>query len=823
MRVAVQDSHGSWSDLSNELSAEVPETPRTEFWAHRLGEESIFSNNTPSSGFVSWSNVTLFFRGSKYTIADGNTNKRYIYWKLESPNMFLTSDTVPEIGINDVLIGTNVDGYWHLAIYHPQVSAEFIRVGALQSRNWGPSGGSLFNLDDGTFKLGGSSNPKFSWDGSTLRVEGNVVVTGGNVPYSYVTGGPPPNADNTAVAIGAGIITAGRIELGSGGSVKAGIDGAGTTDSSIRFWAGATYANRASAPFRVTQGGALVATSATITGGVLGGNNVVTITPTGLDVGSSGSIRGGKTEYGSGTGFFLGYSGGAYKFDIGSSSQYLRWDGSALSVVGNITATGGNIPYSYVTGGPPANADNTATVISGGLITTGRIELGSSGTVKAGIDGSGTSDSAIRFWAGATYANRASAPFRVTQGGALVATSATITGGVLGGSNVITISSTGLDVGNLGSIRAGKTGYGSGTGFFLGYSDGSYKLDIGSTTQYLRWDGSSLIVSGQIVAQQGSLISYSYVTGGPPANADNTATVISGGLITTGRIELGSGSTVKAGIDGAGTSDSDIRFWAGSTYANRASAPFRVTQGGALVATSATITGGVLGGTGVISITSSGLDVGSSGSIRGGKTDFGSGTGFFLGYSGGAYKLDVGSSSQYLRWDGSTLSIVGNVTVTGGSVPYSYVTGGPPANADNTATVISGGLITTGRIELGSGSSIKAGIDGAGTSDSDIRFWAGATYANRASAPFRVTQGGTLVATSATITGGVLGGSGVVTITPTGLDVGTHGAIRGGKTDYGAGIGFFLGYSGTAYKIDIGSSSQYLRWDGSSLNIAGNI
>ncbi|MEM1879324.1 MAG: hypothetical protein QXE28_00005, partial [Desulfurococcaceae archaeon] len=733
VRVAVQDSHGSWSDLSNELSAEVPETPRTEFWAHRLGEESIFSNNTPSSGFVSWSNVTLFFRGSKYTIADGNTNKRYIYWKLESPNMFLTSDTVPEIGINDVLIGTNVDGYWHLAIYHPQVSAEFIRVGALQSRNWGPSGGSLFNLDDGTFKLGGSSNPKFSWDGSTLRVEGNVVVTGGNVPYSYVTGGPPPNADNTAVAIGAGIITAGRIELGSGGSVKAGIDGAGTTDSSIRFWAGATYANRASAPFRVTQGGALVATSATITGGVLGGNNVVTITPTGLDVGSSGSIRGGKTEYGSGTGFFLGYSGGAYKFDIGSSSQYLRWDGSALSVVGNITATGGNIPYSYVTGGPPANADNTATVISGGLITTGRIELGSSGTVKAGIDGSGTSDSAIRFWAGATYANRASAPFRVTQGGALVATSATITGGVLGGSNVITISSTGLDVGNLGSIRAGKTGYGSGTGFFLGYSDGSYKLDIGSTTQYLRWDGSSLIVSGQIVAQQGSLISYSYVTGGPPANADNTATVISGGLITTGRIELGSGSTVKAGIDGAGTSDSDIRFWAGSTYANRASAPFRVTQGGALVATSATITGGVLGGSNVITISSTGLDVGNLGSIRAGKTGYGSGTGFFLGYSDGSYKLDIGSTTQYLRWDGSSLIVSGQIVAQQGSlISYSYVTGGPPANADNTATVISGGLITTGRIELGSGSTVKAGIDGAGTSDSDIRFWAGSTYANRA-------------------------------------------------------------------------------------------
>ncbi|MEM4958574.1 MAG: hypothetical protein QXX12_01720, partial [Nanopusillaceae archaeon] len=227
-----------------------------------------------------------------------------------------------------------------------------------------------------------------------------------------------------------------------------------------------------------------------------------------------GAIRGGKTDYGAGIGFFLGYSGTAYKIDIGSSSQYLRWDGSSLNIAGNIVVTGGSIPYSFVTGGPPIDADNTATVISGGLITTGRIELGSPGNVKAGIDGAGTSDSDIRFWAGATYESRALAPFRVTQGGQLVATSATITGGVLGGANVVTITPTGLDVGPYGSIRGGKTGYGSGTGFFLGYSGGTYRLDIGSSSQYLRWDGSTLYVQGRIVAQPGSSISGNYIQGG---------------------------------------------------------------------------------------------------------------------------------------------------------------------------------------------------------------------------------------------------------------------------------------------------------------------
>lgn len=68
-------------------------------------------------------------------------------------------------------------------------------------------------------------------------------------------------------------------------------------------------------------------------------------------------------------------------------------------------------------------------------------------------------------------------------------------------------------------------------------------------------------------------------------------TIIDGGLVTTGRIELGDGSTIKAGINGLGTAETDIRIWAGATYAGRTAAPFRVTQAGQVVATS-----GVIGG-----------------------------------------------------------------------------------------------------------------------------------------------------------------------------------------------------------------------------------
>lgn len=53
-------------------------------------------------------------------------------------------------------------------------------------------------------------------------------------------------------------------------------------------------------------------------------------------LGTSGYIRGGQTDYDTGTGFFLGYSGAAYKFSVGSSTgTKITWDGTALTVRGN--------------------------------------------------------------------------------------------------------------------------------------------------------------------------------------------------------------------------------------------------------------------------------------------------------------------------------------------------------------------------------------------------------------------------------------------------------------------------------------------------------
>lgn len=51
-------------------------------------------------------------------------------------------------------------------------------------------------------------------------------------------------------------------------------------------------------------------------------------------------IAGGQTAYNTGTGFFIGYESTTYKFSVGSSTQSLLWDGTTLTVTGNVYGTG---------------------------------------------------------------------------------------------------------------------------------------------------------------------------------------------------------------------------------------------------------------------------------------------------------------------------------------------------------------------------------------------------------------------------------------------------------------------------------------------------
>ena len=60
-----------------------------------------------------------------------------------------------------------------------KISGDTITTGVIKSNNLSGTVGSQFRLDDGTFKLGGTTSPKLEWNGTTLSVKGNIQVEGG--------------------------------------------------------------------------------------------------------------------------------------------------------------------------------------------------------------------------------------------------------------------------------------------------------------------------------------------------------------------------------------------------------------------------------------------------------------------------------------------------------------------------------------------------------------------------------------------------------------------------------------------------------------------
>lgn len=214
-------------------------------------------------------------------------------------------------------------------------------------------------------------------------------------PGVYIDGATIVNATINSAQIGS--LTADKITTGTLG---AGVIYAGTVE--------ATQVNATTLNALAVNTGALSVTGS-------------------LSVGTTGNLRGGQTDYNTGTGFFLGYSGAAYKFSIGSSTINMKWDGSALSV------TGGSISSSTITGGTVQTAASGARVVlsgstnnlivynsagspivtaggsTGGLIYvtstvtlpaiyatgTSAAAIYGSGTTIAGVDGSATSGNGV--------------------------------------------------------------------------------------------------------------------------------------------------------------------------------------------------------------------------------------------------------------------------------------------------------------------------------------------------------------------------------------------------------------------------------------------
>jgi uncharacterized protein YjbI with pentapeptide repeats len=372
-----------------------------------------------------------------------------------------------------------------------------------------------------------------------------------------------------------------------------------------------------------------------------------------------------------------------------------------------------------------------------------------------------------------------------------------------------------------GAVKGGQTAYNTGIGFFQGYSGGTYKISIGDPAgNGLTWDGSVLTITGVLIVTVGSTIA------GFDIGSDYIRDVAN---------SFGLASTVTGG--------DDIRFWAGSTFADRATAPLRLYESGAISGSNVTITGGSVAGSTITLASITGSQI-QSATITG--TNIASGT---------ITGTNIASGTI-------TATNIVNATITGTQIALATITGGNIASATITGSNIAAATIAAGNIisatitgtQIAAATITGTNIAAATIAGSNI---ASATIAagNIVSGTITTTQiaAGTIVGSniaSATITGANIAGTTITATNITALTItaaeianltinGTKisaGAISADKTNVpvfiqsagtftnnspGAGsvawLGVQVAYNGTIYTLTDGNTAnKYLIWDSTS-------
>ena len=196
--------------------------------------------------------------------------------------------------------------------------------------------------------------------------------------------------------------------------------------------------------------------------------------------------------------------------------------------------------------------------------------------------------------------------------------------------------------------------------FYLAPDGLNMWLGPSSADKRLIWNGSVFEVVGKITATSGTIANWNIgVIDADTLSAGNIRLV--GGATGVSRLEIGDGATAGRGAGVVSTSGaSGLVFWAGAPYADRLTAPFRVTSGGSVTATDMTL------GT---------LKIDASGAYISPLTTFNTSYGYKFKYGS---STAAGLFANYLSTSTAALWLLNNTTTAATIVD---------ANADSTITV----------------------------------------------------------------------------------------------------------------------------------------
>lgn len=228
--VLEKELHSLLHDVSYRIGVLQDERRANEGLAHKLTSGMLnfathqldgftFTNDSPGAGSVAWSDCNIVYKGTSYTITNGNTEDKYIYWLLATtPTTFKTSNTKPNLGVDDVLVAINDGGTARIVIGTGRMT----------------HGSAILNatIDSGEIKNGAVladkiaalaiTEGKIASGAVTVNKIGDLAVAEGKIAAGAVTEAKVGSGAVTEAKIGASAVTEGKIGAGAVTTAKIG-------------------------------------------------------------------------------------------------------------------------------------------------------------------------------------------------------------------------------------------------------------------------------------------------------------------------------------------------------------------------------------------------------------------------------------------------------------------------------------------------------------------------------------------------------------------------------------------------------------------------
>lgn len=686
--IDTSDNMSDWSNGVNAIPALIT-TSDVNFAAETSSiyqyipilENETFFDNTPTQGWVSWNQHTVYLNGMSYTIPASSTNQKYITWLTTAHSGFANRagytpcSGLPTLDDDEFIIGINASGCYSKnwdAIANQVIGSAFIVNGAIINAKIADAAiddAKIANLTAQKITAGDIDAARMQLNagtavnnGSTLIEPGRIKITGSSTLSDWKNGSDSTEINGGKIA--ANTISANSLQIGGRNITFEGIQFKVNKSTNVVSWTNGSvsYQDASTTVIAVASGSAVCSGA---------GNTYQFYWP--KDAASLRCTTNRTTAYNANNIVIGSYAVNGQILVVNYGKTIV--DGSDITAG---TISGNRLIANTITASQ-LSADNiivNTTQIATGIITTaqiGTLDIGSAkvtGTLSAARLDADTIVSKVNSSSAATVIN----PGKIAVSGAGFTLANWIYGGntttIDGGAIATnTIKANSLEVGAVGLTRSGVMityTYGNVLQWTLGKftwtdydaASGSYNSSVNISAGSVTWNAASgggplylywhkgnttLSTTYNIADVYGNPLNVNLAIyrGGNLLVANYGKTLIDGQNIITGSIDANS---IKAG------SITAAQIQAGSLTADL-------------------ITTGVLNAGTEITVGSMTIDAGdgsSNGNIRLGKASYNDLTaGFWLGGDLTVPKFTLGDSNTGIQWTGTKLNIYGPVEIGG--------------------------------------------------------------------------------------------------------------------------------------------------------------